>query len=209
MEAIVMAKAHLRLAAPGTENRTFAPARSSNAKLRTREYLTESQVEKLIDAARDSRHGERDALMILLAYRHGLRAAELVDMRWEQVDFRTGSLHVRRTKNGASSTHPLTARELRALRQHQPGATSPFIFITERSAPLSAPGFARIVERAAAKAKLGIGGHVHMLRHGCRVKLANDGVDTRSLQAYLGSTMRNTTGHALLAPDRLRRFWRD
>lgn len=205
-----MAKPRLRLVAPITENRTVTPRRPKNRELRTREHLTVDEVERLIEAAKDNRHGHRDALMVLLAFRHGLRAAELVDLRWEQVDFKTASLHVRRLKNGTPSTHPLTGRELRALRRHQcESAKSPFLFVSER-APLTAPGFSRMVERAAVAAKLGIKAHAHMLRHACGYKLANDGHDTRALQAYLGHrNIQNTTRYTALAPDRFKGFWKD
>jgi integrase len=168
-------------------------------------------VEGLIEAAGKNRQGQRDALMVLLTYRHGLRAAEVVDLRWEQVDFKTASLHVRRVKNGTPSTHPLTGRELRALRQHQrESPKSPFVFVSERGAPLSAPGFSRMIERAAVVADLGIKAHAHMLRHACGYKLANDGIDTRALQAYLGHrNIQNTTRYTALAPDRFKGFWRD
>jgi integrase len=163
------------------------PRRPPNADLRTREHLTADEVERLIEAAKANRHGHRDALMLLLAYRHGLRAAEVVDLRWEQVDFKSATLSVRRVKAGTPSSHPLTGRELRELRRHQREAIgSPFVFVSERGAPLTAPGFSRMVERAATAADLGIKAHAHMLRHACGYKLANDGHDTRSLQAYLG-----------------------
>jgi integrase len=87
--------------------------------LRTREYLTEAEVEKLMKAANGNRHGHRDATMLLVAYRHGLRAAELVDLRWDQVDFRSATLHVRRVKQGTPSAHPIIGDELRALRRLQ------------------------------------------------------------------------------------------
>jgi integrase len=119
--------------------------------------------------------------MILLAYRHGLRSSELVELRWEQVDFKSASLAVRRLKNGTPSTHPLTGRELRELRRHQrESPQSPFVFVSERGAPLSRVGFARMVERAAAAADLKIKAHAHMLRHACGFKLAKAGVDTRA-----------------------------
>jgi integrase len=73
----------------------------------------------LIETAKTNRYGQRDALMILLTFRHGLRAAEICDLRWEQVDFKTATLHVRRVKNGTPATHPLTGREMRALRKHK------------------------------------------------------------------------------------------
>jgi integrase len=147
-EAWIVAKAKLRLVTPTTVNRTVNPRRLPNADLRTREHLTPAEVEKLIETLRGNRHGHRDALVALLAYRHGLRAAEVVDLRWEQVDFKTATLHVRRVKNGTPSTHPLTGRELRDLRRHQrESAKSPFVFVSERGAPLSAPGFSRMIER--------------------------------------------------------------
>src|SRR5215469_16502517 len=105
-----MAKPNLRLVTPTTENRTVTPRRASNAQLRTREHLTADEVEKLIETTKQNRQGHRDALMVLLAYRHGLRAAEVVDLRWEQIDFKTAILSVRRVKNGTPSSHPLTGR---------------------------------------------------------------------------------------------------
>ncbi len=76
-----MAKARLRLVTPTTVNRTVTPKRPPNKDLRTREHLTEAEVERLIKATQDNRYGHRDATMVLVAYRHGLRAAELVDLR--------------------------------------------------------------------------------------------------------------------------------
>jgi type 1 fimbriae regulatory protein FimB/type 1 fimbriae regulatory protein FimE len=206
-----MTKPRLRLVTPTTENRTVGPRRPRNGALRTREHLTTDEVERLIEAAKNNRYGHRDAPMVLLAFRHGLRAGEICDLRWEQVDFKTASLHVRRLKNGTPSTHPLTGRELRALRRHQRESTrSPFVFVSERDAPLSAPGFSRMVERAACSARLGIKAHAHTLRHACGYKLANDGHDTRSLQAYLGHrNIQNTTRYTALAPDRFKGFWKD
>jgi type 1 fimbriae regulatory protein FimB/type 1 fimbriae regulatory protein FimE len=206
-----MAIPRLRLVTPTTENRTVTRSRPKNGTLRTREHLTIDEVERLIETAKNNRYGHRDALMVLLAFRHGLRAGEVCDLRWEQVDFKTASLHVRRLKNGTPSTHPLTGRELRALRRHlREIEKSPFVFVSERGAPLAAPGFSRMVERAAVSARLGIKAHAHMLRHACGYKLANDGHDTRSLQAYLGHrNIQNTTRYTALAPDRFKGFWKD
>ena len=103
-----MTKPRLRLVAPITENRTVAPRRPKNGDIRTREHLTTDEVERLIEAAKTNRYGHRDALMVLLAFRHGLRAGEVVDLRlWDQVDFKTASLHVRRLKNGTPQHAPL------------------------------------------------------------------------------------------------------
>jgi len=114
-----MAKSHLNLIAPTEVLRTVAPTWRPNADLRTREHLTPGEVDTLIEAAKANRHGHRDATMILLAFRHGLRAAEVCDLRWDQVEFNAAVLHVRRVKNGTPSTHPLIGDELRALRRRQ------------------------------------------------------------------------------------------
>jgi type 1 fimbriae regulatory protein FimB/type 1 fimbriae regulatory protein FimE len=80
----------LKLVTPEPEKRTVARGRPAgrppNRELRTREHLTPTEVERLIGAAKDNRQGHRDATMILIAFRHGLRASELVDLRWEQTD---------------------------------------------------------------------------------------------------------------------------
>ena len=119
--------------APTIEKRTVARGRLPNANYRTREYLTEREVERLVKAAGDNRHGHRDATMILLAFRHGLRASELCSLRWDQVDLAHGRLHVFRVKNGMPSVHPLTGTELRALRrlqrEQEPGR---YLFIVPR-----------------------------------------------------------------------------
>ena len=143
-------KPRLRVVAPTTLNRTVTPRRRPNAELRTREYLTETEVEKLIKAARGNRYGHRDATMILVTYRHGLRVSELVDLRWDQVDFRHGRLHVRRVKQGTSAVHPIIGDELRALRQLQRAQDprSTFMFTSERGSPFTTAGFAKLVARA-------------------------------------------------------------
>jgi type 1 fimbriae regulatory protein FimB/type 1 fimbriae regulatory protein FimE len=206
-----MTKSHLKLVAPSSEKRTVTHRRPKNKDVRTREHLTAGEIERLLEAARTNRHGHRDASMILVGYRHGLRVAELIDLRWDQVDFDTAVLHVRRVKNGLPSTHPIQGDELRALRRLQREApSSPFMFVSERGSPFTTSGFARMVERAAVAAKLEIKAHPHMLRHACGYKLANDGHDTRAIQGWLGhSAITSTAVYTALAPNRFRDFWRD
>jgi integrase len=207
----VMAKSHLKLVKPTTEKRTVTPRRRPNAKLRTREYLTEAEIERLIEAAKSNRYGHRDATMILMAYRHGLRVSELVDLRWAQIDFDTANLAVRRVKSGSPSTHPIRGDELRALRrlEREQESKSAFVFTSERGSPFTTAGFARLVERAGAVAKLGFKTHPHMLRHACGFALANKGHDTRALQAYLGhKNIQHTVRYTELSPDRFKDFWR-
>ena len=164
-------KSHLRVVAPTTENRTVGPKRLPNADLRTREYLTDAEVERLTEAAKANRYGHRDTTMILVAYRHGLRA-------------------------------------LRKLRREQ-DPKSPFVFTSERGAPFSAAGFAKMIQRAGEAAELGFKAHPHMLRHACGFALANKGHDTRALQAYLGhKNIQHTVRYTELSPDRFKDFWR-
>lgn len=205
-----MAKARLRLVTPSTVNRTV-PLRRPNAELRTREYLTDAECEQLGEAAKANRWGHRDAAMILIAYRHGLRAIELVDLRWDQIDFTHATLAVRRAKKGSPSTHPLRGDELRALRRlaRDQEPKSPFVFTSERGAPFTTAGFAKMVERAGEAAGLGFKAHPHMLRHACGFALANKGHDTRALQAYLGhKNIQHTVRYTELSPDRFKDFWR-
>jgi site-specific recombinase XerD len=208
----IMAKSHLKLVAPTTEKRTVAtPVRKPNAELRTREYLTDAEVESLTEAAKANRYGHRDATMILVAFRHGLRASELVDLRWDQIDFNRATLAVRRVKRGTPSTHPIEGDEMRALRklQREQESKSPFVFTSERGSPFTTAGFARLVERAGAVAGFEFKAHPHMLRHATGFHLAGKGVDTRALQAYLGHrNIQHTVRYTELAPDRFKDFWR-
>jgi integrase len=124
-------------AAPTTANRTLR--RLANSTYRQREYLTEVEVDRLIEAARKrGRNGARDAAAILLAYRHGLRAQELCSLRWSQIDLRHGRLHVNRAKGGIESVHPLHGPELRALRPLQ--GKSPYVFVMKQARRSLHPG---------------------------------------------------------------------
>ena len=204
-----MANAALKLVSPATENRTVTPLRRPNAELRPREHLTEHEIDKLVEAAKGNRWGQRDTTMILITFRHGLRASELCGLQWSDVEFETGTLHLRRTKGGTTATHPLLGDELRALRSLKRDAKSPFIFVSERGAPFTVSGFAKLVERAGIEAKLPFKTHPHMLRHATGYALANRGVDTRSLQAYLGHrSIQSTVRYTELAPGRFKNIWR-
>jgi integrase len=198
--------------APTTEKRTVAtPHCPKNAEVRTREYLTDAEVARLAEAAKANRYGHRDATMILVAYRHGLRASELTDLQWNQIDFDAGTMAVRRAKKGSPNTHPIRGDELRALRRlaREQDPKSPFVFTSERGATFTTAGFARMVERAGEAADLGFKAHPHMLRHAFGFALANKGHDTRALQAYLGhKNIQHTVRYTELAPDRFKDFWR-
>jgi len=188
------------------------PKRYNNATYRSREYLTEQEVAQLMNAASQvGRHGHRDSTLIMLSYRHGLRVSELVSMRWEQVDLKTGLMHVNRLKHGTPSVHPLGGPELRALRRLQREYPKlPQVFSSERNAPLSPDAIRKIIGRAGEEAKLPFSVHPHMLRHACGYKLAQAGQDTRAIQHYLGHrNIQHTVRYTHLSAERFKDFWKD
>ena len=117
-----------------------------NKDRRSREYLTPTEIENIIKAARSvGRHGNRDATMILIAYRHGLRVSELVALRWQQVDLKMGLLQVHRRKNGIDSIHPLFGPELRSLKKIQRDyPDTQYVFVSERKSPMIPSTFSKI-----------------------------------------------------------------
>lgn len=183
------------------------PIRRPNSTYREHEYLTEEQVETLINAARHrGRHGARDALMIRMAYVHGLRVSELINLRWTQVSLEENRLYVTRLKNGNPARHYLTPGEVDALQLMRP--TNPGrgpIFISERGRSLTAAAFAKMLTRAAASVNFAIQVHPHMLRHACGYKLANDGCDARLIQDYLGhQNIQHTVRYTRVNQERFR-----
>lgn len=185
------------------------PVRRPNSELRPREHLTQLEVDKLISAAKGNRHGARDAAMILICFRHGLRASELCELQWSDVEFETATLHLRRAKGGVTGTHPLLGDELRVLRGLKRVARSPFVFVSERGPPFTVAGLQKMIGRAGAGAKMPFKIHPHMLRHATGYALANKGTDTRTLQSYLGHrSIQSTVRYTDLAPERFKNLWR-
>lgn len=198
--------------APKKKKRPGPPPRTPNAEKRAREYLTPAEVKKMIDAAKSvGRHGLRDGLLILIAYRHALRVGELIDLKWEQLDLNAGKFHVNRLKNGDPSVHFLEGDEIRALRKlRRDYETSAFVFASERQGPLSRNAIHKIVVRAGEVAELKLSVHPHMLRHGIGFQLASKGVDTRGIQAYFGhKNIQHTVRYTQLDAGRFKGFGKD
>ena len=138
-----LSKKAVRRPRPASVNGTVRPKRVRNRDARPREYLTPREVERLVKAAKKDgrRYGLRDATMILVAFRHGLRVSELCSLTWDQFDFSTGMMHVRRIKNGIPSVQQIGGEEMRALRAlKRDDGGSRFVFMTERGAPMTAAG---------------------------------------------------------------------
>ena len=172
--------------------------------------LTEPEIEKLLTTAGKSRNPVRDRLLLLLAYRHALRVSELVDLRADQFDLEAAQVHIKRAKNGILSIHGLQSDEVRLIRQliRENGEHSRFLFLSERGAPLSIDGAQKLIERLGEAAGFKFPIHAHMLRHSAGYALAGRGVDTRTLQVFMGHrSISNTTVYTVIPDKRMRNIW--
>lgn len=190
-----------------------SPNARKYSEVRTREHLLPAEVEAMRRAIKKSqgRHTHRDSTLILLIYRHGLRVVEATALRWEQIDFSSGTIYVKRVKKGTPSVQPLYGDEMRSLRKLQRDyPASPYVFQSSRSGPLAQDTVSGIVERAGELAGLAFPVHAHMLRHGTGYYLANRGTDTRTIQSYLGhNNIQHTVRYTELASARFQGLWDD
>lgn len=198
-----------------SEKRTVAPkGRKANAAYRVREHLTEAEMDKLLAALKRNRHSQRDWLIALVIYRHGLRVSEACDLRWDDLDLPKRTITVRRLKGSDDSTHYLERDEVNGLRllqrtQTVKGTKSEYVFVNERGQPFGRMGVARMIERAGDAAGLPFPVHVHMLRHSTGYALAARGMDTRRLQHYLGhASITNTVRYTAMSPEPFKDIWR-
>ncbi len=174
--------------------------------------MTPEQVELVAKAAsKVGRFGFRDSQLIRTGFRHGMRASELIHLKWDHIDLKTGDMMVRRLKKGKDTMHPIGGDEMRAfrrlLRMHP---DSPYVFPSQLGGPLTASGLQKIVSRAGRKAGLSFPIHPHMLRHACGFKMANEGRDLRVMMDYLGHrTVAQTVKYTELCSSRFRSLWRD
>ncbi|MBB3231066.1 tyrosine-type recombinase/integrase [Halomonas stenophila] len=185
---------------PSTEKRTVGGSRSANDVERGRKHLTRDEVQALTKAAKQTRNGERDSLMIRLAFEHGLRVSELVGLRWQAFNLDAHEVLITRAKGSLDGTHPLQGQTIRALRRYQrnSGRSHGLVFVSERGAPISVDGFRRMFGRLTERV-LGIKWHPHALRHACGVHLINNGTDIRTVQQYMGhANIQNTVAYTAL-----------
>ncbi len=208
-------KSHTNKRTKSTVMRPVAPTRKPNEAYRVREHLTEDEVAKLLAALKQNRHGQRDGLIGLMIYRHGLRVSEACDLRWDDTNLAKRTIIVRRLKGSDDSTHYLERDELaglKALQREQAthSTKAAYVFVNERGQPFGRMGIARMIERAGEAAKLPFPVHVHMLRHSTGYALANKGMDTRRLQHFLGhASITNTVRYTAMSPEPFKDIWRD
>jgi type 1 fimbriae regulatory protein FimB len=181
---------------------------------RAKDFLTEAEMKRFLDAARGARHGARDHAMMLMTFRHGLRVSELVDLRLKDMDLETARLYVRRKKGSLSTHQPIEGDELRALRlwlrerERRSDARSTYLFLSERG-PMTRQAVNYLVAQSGKRAKLRFHVHPHMLRHSTGYYLANRNYDTRLVQDYLGHrNIAHTVRYTRTAAVRFEGLWR-
>jgi site-specific recombinase XerD len=181
---------------------------------RVKDFLTEAEIEQFLAAARKGTHGARDYLLGLMAYRHGFRVSELIDVRLEEVDLQTARLNVRRLKGSLTTEHPIEGDELRAIRawlrvrNQSKFAHLQLLFVSERG-PMTRQAVNYLCEQIGRRAGLSFKVHPHMLRHSCSYYLANKGHDTRLIQDYLGHrNIHHTVRYTRIAAKRFEGLWR-
>ncbi len=177
---------------------------------RAKDFLSEAEVDALRAAARKGRHGQRDDLLILLMYRHGLRVSEAVRLRKDQVNLQESRIDIRRLKRGLNVEHPINGDELRAIKAYLRTRDDrlPWLFLSERGTPMTRQAVNYLLREAGERARLPHV-HPHQLRHGCGFYLANSGQDSRLIQDYLGHRdPRHTARYTRTAAKRFEGLWK-
>lgn len=181
-----------------------------------RKYFTPDEVKRLLDAAHQSQHAERNRCLIAMGYLHGFRISELLQLRLSDIDLPTRTLNVHRLKSGFSTIHPILASEARLirawLRARQVWAVgdSDALFISRSGNVISRQQGYNILNNLGKKAGFSLCAHPHMLRHACGYALADNGVDTRLIQDYLGHrNIRHTVLYTASNAARFEGVWRD
>ncbi len=181
-----------------------------------RKHLTELEVDKLIKAAKTTRMGTRNVCLIMLMFRHGLRVSEATNMELSQVDVASHVLHVQRLKNGFSTVHPLRPDEIKVInawmkdrKAMELSESIKTFFVSERKRRMDRTSVNQLLESLSKIAELPLVAHPHMLRHACGYALADQGIDTRLIQDFLGhKNIQNTVIYTAANSARFERIWK-
>jgi len=184
-------------------------SKATDAHERVKDFLDPSEIDRLLAAAKESRHGVRDHLLLLMMYRHGLRVSETITLRLKALNLKQSSLCVKRMKNSLSTQQPIPGDELRAIKRYLATREDklPWLFVSERGQPMTRQAVNNIIGEAGKRARVGHV-HPHMLRHSCGYYLANKGVDFRTAQDFLGHRdPKHTTRYTRVAGHRFEGLW--
>jgi type 1 fimbriae regulatory protein FimB len=197
-----------RLLKVAPEKKGTSPNKGHEATGRTREYLTPSEMERLLDRAKKyGRENQRfrNHCIILTMYRHGLRVGEAANLKWSDICFDDGTIYIRRLKGSNATTQYIEGDEMRSLRRlqrEQADNPSPFVF-----GGLATTAIASTIKRIG-KGLFGFPIHSHMIRHSAGYALANKGVPTRTIQEFMGHTNIETTViYTRLSPVQFKGLW--
>ena len=186
----------------------------NNSDIKKRNFLTQNEIESLLNAANSGPHAARNDCLTLLCFLHGFRASEICRLRISDIDLRSKCIYIHRLKKGFSTTHPLLNKEIQALkrwldiRDEYPQSTSEWLFLSRKGNPLSRQQFYQIISASGDQAGLPLEIHPHMLRHSCGFALANMGIDTRLIQDYLGHrNIRHTVWYTASNAGRFYGIW--
>jgi type 1 fimbriae regulatory protein FimB len=182
--------------------------------MHSRKHLVPAEIDRLIAATKGNRNAARDRYLLLLMFRHGLRASEACGLMLSQVDLASRVLHVARLKKGLATTHPLRMEEVRAIKarmacRERMQADCDAFFLSQRRQPLNRRTVWSIIRSCGKIADLGFDVHPHMLRHACGFALADQGADTRLIQDYLGHhrNIQHTVLYTAANPARFEKLW--
>lgn len=180
-----------------------------------RKYITRNEWFAFFKAIDGTRNEVRDKAMIHLAYMHGLRVSELINIKVTDVDINEKIIYIKRLKNGLSTTHPLQPLTIVLLQdwlKERPRYVKKnmceYLFVSTRGDCLSRQWIYRLCVHLSQRAGLKIKVHPHMLRHACGYELANQGLDTRLIQDYLGHrNIHHTVLYTASNASRFQRVW--
>ncbi len=165
-------------------------SRKQNDELRGRKNLYDQEIKEMCKEVRNScRYPDRDELLFLLIYNHGLRISEAVNFKWQYIDLNTRQVRIKRLKKGIDTTHPISSKRemmlLTRLYKAQNKPSAGHLFITERNTVMSCSNFQKKINKIS-KAVLGIPWNAHALRHACGTTLIDKDTNLRTVQSYLG-----------------------
>ncbi|EEE1598514.1 tyrosine-type recombinase/integrase [Salmonella enterica] len=182
-----------------------------------RKYITLNEWDSFFSAIKGSSTECRDKALFKLAYKHGLRVSELINIQVSDIDLKESTIFVKRLKNGFSTIHPLQKKTSDLLKKWMKKRTeylikkqkSDYLFLSVTGHPLSRQWIFKLSRRYGEAAGLSLKLHPHMLRHACGYALANQGLDTRLIQDYLGhKNIHHTVLYTASNAGRFYKVWR-